>query len=509
MRRILSPTDMARADRATIDSGIPARVLMDRAGRAVARAAIRVAGGRYGRHVVVICGKGNNGADGFVAARVLADEGLRVRCFVTFDPGAAEGDAAHHLRLMEAAGVAAERFDAETSTRADVYIDAVLGTGTSGAPRDEAAGAIAFLAGCAPVVAVDIPSGVDGATAAVPTEAVWAEVTVAMAAEKIGTALPPGSTHAGDVEVIDIGIVMPEDGDAFVEAPDHHDIALLLGERSDDAHKRSVGSVAVVAGSDDIRGAPLLTGRGAVRMGAGYVTLCTTEAVGRSAGRFPELLVRTAGEGTLSGDALDAIADVLDRADAIAIGPGLGSGEGQRELVERILRDFELPLVLDADALNAIADDPSALIERTASTVLTPHPGELARLLGVTNGEITADRLGAALEASRRFPHAVVVAKGHRTVIASGAGTRAVIIPTGGPELATAGTGDVLTGAVAACLARISDPVLAAVCATYIHGLAGTIAGERVGSSGVAALDVAEALPAAVEVVRSADSLAS
>ena len=496
---------MGRADKATIDSGVPGEILMDRAGHAVARVAIRLAGGRYGKRALVVCGPGNNGGDGFVAARVLAAEGLGVTCVVTFDPAEAKGDAAIHLERMQRAGIPARPFGADGLDGADVYVDALLGTGFSGAPRGVPAEAIAALSSRSPVVSVDIPSGVDGATGAVSGDAVEATVTVAIAAEKIGTALPPGSTHAGVVEVVDIGIEIEgawSDGPR-IEMAEADDVALVLGVREPETHKRTAGSVAILAGSDDIHGAALLSARGAVRMGAGYVTLGTTAAVKEAASVFPELLVNEVTESAVLGpDALDEFADVIERADALAVGPGLGTGDEQRALIERVLTEIDIPVVLDADALNVLAADTTPLEKRTGPVVITPHPGELGRLLGRSTDEVSADRLAAALEASRRFPSAVVVAKGNRTVIASGAGTEAVVIPTGGPELATAGTGDVLTGALGACLARSGVASVAAMAAAYVHGLAGTIAGERVGPSGVAAGDVAEALPAAVEAIR-------
>ncbi|MPZ70141.1 MAG: NAD(P)H-hydrate dehydratase [Actinobacteria bacterium] len=496
---------MGRADKATIESGVPGEILMDRAGRAVARAAIRLAGGRYGKRALVLCGPGNNGGDGFVCARVLASEGLGVTCMVTFDPAEAKGDAKVHLDRMQHAGIHARPFDPEVLEGRDVYVDALLGTGFSGSPRGIPAQAIAALSPYGPVVSVDIPSGVDGATGTVGGDAVEATLTVAIAAEKIGTALPPGSIHAGTVEVVDIGIEIEggwSDGPR-VEIAEADDVALALGERSPETHKRTAGSVAILAGSGEIHGAALLSARGAVRMGAGYVTLGTTSAVKGAASVFPELLVHEVSESAVLGpDALDAFAEVIERADALAIGPGIGTGDEQRALIERVLAEIDIPVVLDADALNVLAADTTPLEKRTAPAVITPHPGELGRLLGRSTDEVSTDRLAAALEASRRFPSAVVVAKGNRTVIASGDGTEAVVIPTGGPELATAGTGDVLTGALAACLARSGVPGAAAMAAAYVHGLAGTIAGKRMGPSGVAAGDVAEALPAAVEAVR-------
>jgi hydroxyethylthiazole kinase-like uncharacterized protein yjeF len=525
MRPLLRPEEMARADAGTIEAGTPVEVLMERAGRAVARAAINVAGGRYGRRAVIVSGKGNNGGDGFVAARRLRQEGLSVHCLVLFDTAQAKGAPAHHLELMRKAGVVPDAFDTARHRPlledADVIVDAVFGTGFTGPPEGLPAEAITAIDGCPNVVAVDIPSGVNGTTGGVEGPAVHADVTVAMAAEKVGTALSPGAAFAGRVEVADIGIdvnirnledVTQPDGspvrgfvaESYVEKVQALDVAASLQPRSVTAHKRSVGSVAVLSGSDEIRGAPLLTVRGAIRAGAGYVTLGSTTAVKQAlATAVPEALCREVSDSAILGPkALDAFGDVLERADALAIGPGLGRGEEQTQLVHRALGELEIPIVLDADGLNALEGDPGVLSEREARTVLTPHPGELARLLDKDNKEIVADRLASALEASERFPRAVVLLKGWRTLIAYGGGRAVLVVPVGGPELASAGTGDVLTGAIAALLATGVSPVGAAVTGAYLHGVAGAIAASMGSAEGVAAGDVAEAFPEAVETVR-------
>lgn len=514
MRPLLRPVEMAEADRLTIEAGTPGQVLMDRAGRAVARAVVDVAGGRYGVNVLILCGKGNNGGDGFVAARLLDSWGLKVDCATLFDPAEARGDAAHHLEQLRSSGIEPARLSGPIDVdRYDVVVDAIFGTGFKGRVEGDAADVIASLSGHECVISVDIPSGVDGLTGAVSGPAVYADLTVAMGAEKTGTALPPGSVHAGVVQVADIGIdvdvrkferagtgVMVE---SFVEMAEAADIAQSLPERSPGSHKRGNGSVAVLAGSDAYPGAAVLTCAGAARSGAGYVTLATTGKAATSAIAWsPELVVKgVTGGATLEADALESVAEILERSDAIAAGPGWGTDEGLTQLLRGLLAR-ETPLVLDADGLNVLARDPSVLSARSAATILTPHPGELARLLDVEPRSVTSDRLGAALELSSRFPRAIVVAKGHRTVVSYGGGKVAVVIPVGGPELATAGTGDVLTGVIASLVAQGVPPVGAAITGAYVHGIAGSVAGQRVGPTGVGALDVAEAIPEAVALIR-------
>ena len=525
MRPLLRPEEMARADAATIEAGTPVEVLMERAGRAVARVAIDMAGGRYGRRAIVVCGPGSNGGDGFVAARRLRQEGLSVRCLVVFDISEATGAPRHHLEGMRRAGIVPEPFDparhGSLFDAADVIVDAIFGTGFRGTAEGLPAEAIAAIDGCSHVISVDIPSGVNGATGAVQGSAVHAEVTIAMAAEKVGTALPPGAACAGRVSVVDIGIdvnlrnledARQPDGspvrgfvaDSYVEMVQAPDVASSLEPRPVTAHKRSVGSVAVLAGSDEIRGAPLLTVQGAVRAGAGYVTLGSTAAVKEALTvATPEALCREVTDGDVLGPkALDAFGDVLERADAVAIGPGIGRGEAQTQMVHRALRELQVPVVLDADGLNVLEGDTSPLAQRAWPTIITPHPAELARLLDADTGVVVADRLAAVSEAAKRFPGAVVLLKGWRTLICYGAGSVVLVIPVGGPELATAGTGDVLTGALAARLAAGDPTPGAALTAAYLHGIAGSIAAADIGAEGVVASDVADALPEAIELIR-------
>lgn len=496
MRPLVTPEEMAAADQATIDAGTPVEILMERAGRAVARAAIDIAGGRYGRRALIVCGKGNNGGDGFVAARVLRSEGLGVRCVFIGDLETVEGAPRHHLELLGRRGGSVEALDASTFRGANVVVDALFGTGFRGVAEGQAAEAIeAMNVSGAPIVAVDIPSGVNGATGATEGPAVEAIVTVAMGAEKLGTAIGRGATLAGAVAVANIGIAI---SDARITMTQEEDVRSILPRRSVDAHKRSNGSVALLVGSEGMSGAAILTARGAVRMGAGYATAGITRGVDSIISEaLPEVLTKVITDSDVLGaEALEGFKEVLERADAVAIGPGLGQGESQRGLVERVLREVSLPVVIDADGLNVLAGHTDALVERTAPTVITPHPAELARLLEKETDAVQKDRVRAARTAAERFG-CVVVLKGYRSITARPDGT-VVVNPTGGPSLATAGTGDVLTGAVAALLAAGIDGFEATWAATYVHGLAGDLAGE----TGVVAWDVAEALPDAIALVR-------
>ena len=490
---------MRAAEESAISSGTDAVTLMERAGRAVARAAVRAAGGRYGRRAAVVCGKGNNGGDGFVCARVLAGEGMSVSCLTLGEAAAAKGAAREHLELLTSAGVSPRRFSPELLRRADVIVDAIFGTGFRGPAEREAAAAIEAINGApAPVVSVDIPSGVDGATGRSEGPAVDAHTTVVMGAEKLGTASGDGAFKAGEVQVADIGVPVTG-GRAF--AAEASDVAAALPRRPPDGHKRSLGSVAILGGSAGMSGAVLLCARAAMRMGAGYVTVGATADVEQTVSmRLAEVLSSVVTEGDVLGpDSLDGFADVVEQATAIAVGPGLGRGDAQRALMDRVLTEVEAPVLVDADGLNVLAGHTQRLARRAGPAVLTPHPAELARLLDSSVGAVQSDRMTAATSAAQQLG-AVVVLKGSRSIIAAPTG-RAVVNPTGSSVLASAGTGDVLSGAAVALLAAGLDAFEAAWAATYVHGLAGLEALGMVAGPGVLAWDVAEALPRALLTV--------
>jgi NAD(P)H-hydrate epimerase len=505
MKPVLTPQEAVELDRATQARGVPAAVLMERAGWAVARSVADVSGGTYGRRVLVVCGKGNNGGDGLVAARHLSRWGVRVEAILLQDPTALrEPSLGNHRRLIEETDVRVRTvpvpgLDARLS-RADVVVDAIFGTGFVGAPEGAWAEAIESVnAAPRPVVAVDIPSGVDGATGEVAGAAVRADLTVTFGAAKAGVVLLPGAELAGDVRVVDIGF--PEDlVPTALGLSEPADVLAVLPEREVDAHKKASGTLVVVAGSRTMPGAAGLIARAAGRAGAGYVFVATpasvlplvqatsTETVGVALPETPE--------GTVATDALDAVLELAADAHAIAIGPGLTTDDRTQAFVRALVRASPAPVVLDADGLNAFAGRLDEVAERASEAVLTPHLGELGRLLGRRVGP--ADRLGAARELAARAG-AVAIVKGTRTVVADPQGD-ARVNPTGTPALATAGTGDVLTGVIGGLLARGIDPFSASWAAAYVHGLAGVLAGRDLGT-GVVAGDVAERLPEAFAAV--------
>lgn len=510
MKPILSPDEATALDRETQARGVAAEVLMERAGRAVARAARELAGGAYGRRAVVVCGKGNNGGDGLVAARQLGRWGLRTTVVLLEEPGELREPAATNARrLDEIPGVRVRGFDERglerELTRADVGVDALFGTGFRGMPEDEWAAAIVGLndAGV-PVVAVDIPSGVNGATGRVEGEAVRAELTVTFGAPKLGVVLLPGAEHAGMVRVVDIGFA-----DDLVRAhawlTEPSDVSAWLPARDADTHKRASGVLVVVAGSRGMTGAPRLIATAAGRIGAGLITVAAPVGsmphiqAGLTEPTFlglPETL-----DGTVSEEAAAVLLERLEAADALAIGPGLTTDDETMTFVRDVVRRSPVPVVLDADGLNAFSGDGGALAGRRSDAVLTPHVGEFARLTGVRQRDLDADR-PAHVRALAKQTGAVALLKGSRTVIADPDG-RLFVNVTGSPALATAGTGDVLTGMVGGLLARGIAPLESAAAGAYLHGLAGLFAGRDLGEGAIAG-DVLERVPEAVAHVEDA-----
>lgn len=502
---LLTSSEAGALDREMEVRGTSVEALMERAGLAVARAAAEVAGGAYGRRVVVVCGKGNNGGDGLVAARLLAGWGSAVDVFL-IDPAASLREAAtSKLVELQRLGTAARPIEAPSLeralARADVVVDAIFGTGFRGEPEGPHLEAIRALNQApAPIVSVDVPSGVEGDTGAVRGAAISADLTVALGAPKVGDVLLPGSEYAGVLQVADIGFP-PDLLRADLSMVEPHDVRAWMPARPADAHKRSSGVVLVVAGSTGMTGAPQLVARGALRMGAGLVTLAVPEPILRTvqAGSAePTFLgLPATSDGALSEEAWKVLVPELHRFDAVAIGPGLSAAPEAAALARKLVIGCGIPVAVDADAVNAFAGRAAELAGRSVPGVITPHAGEFARLFGMPSTEVLEDRVGFARKAADETG-GVVLLKGPHTLVARPGGAVSMN-PTGGPELATGGSGDVLTGAIAALLARGVDPAHAAAAAAYVHGRAGEIAGS---GEGTLAGEIADAIPEAVREIR-------
>jgi len=497
---LLGAEAMRALDRHTIETlGVPGELLMESAGRAVAQAVLdlhRLRGGA----LLAVCGGGNNGGDGLVAARHLAALGLPVRALLVSEP---KGDAARQAERARAFGVSVEAVEGgalEIPERA-VVVDAVFGTGLGRPVEGAPAEAIRRInaSPCA-VVAVDLPSGVDADTGRALGEAVRADVTVTLALPKPALALEPGRSLAGRVRVARIGIAdRAPGGDSTAELWTAAGAAARLPARERDAHKGRFGHVLVVAGSEGKTGAAALAARGAVRGGAGLVSLACPaglndilEAKCTEAMTVP---VADTAERALAAAAEEPLLALARERDVVALGPGIGRAAETTKLVRSLCRRLDTPLVIDADGLNAFEGAAEELRARGAPTVITPHPGEAARLIDASAGEIQADRLGAARRLAE-VTGAVAILKGAATVVAA-PGAPPLVNPTGGPALASGGTGDVLTGLVAALLAQGLAPREAAGLAVWLHGAAGE--GAAPAGTGLAAEDLADALPRAVE----------
>ena len=446
------------------EEGHDVAALMERAGRAVAAHVLE----RYpdARRVTAVCGGGANGGDGRIAAGALREEGREVL-------------------VVEAA----PEEEPKDLGEPDVVVDALFGTGFSGVPREGAARLIEQMNECgAPVVAVDLPSGVDASTGEVAGAAVRAALSVSFHGPKVGHHVGPGRAHTGEVVTADIGLPPSLTAARLVTA----DVLRLVPRRGPEDNKYTAGSVLVVGGSQGMSGAVCLCASAAFRADAGYVAVAAPESVMPIVEiRVLEAVKRPCPEdasGLLTEASAEIVLELAEKAGAVALGPGLGRSDRTRQLVRELLDELSLPVVLDADGLWALEQ-----LDRAAPTVLTPHAGELARLLDRETEWVNAHRLGAAVLAAERFGCTVLL-KGADTIVASaGHGPLVVDVPV--PALATAGTGDVLTGVIAAFLAKDVEPSLAAAAAAVAHARAGALADA---GAGLVAGDVVEALPLAL-----------
>ena len=512
MMLIVTAAQMQALDRRTIEeAGVPGTTLMERAGAGVVARLEQQISSIRGKAITVFCGKGNNGGDGFVVARLLHKKRAKVRVFTLAPAKDLSRDAASMYRqLVRTAGKTIVKPFSSTSqlqTRlgdSDVIIDALLGTGLAAPVTGHYADAIESINQARRLtVAVDLPSGIHADTGAVLGRAVKADLTVTFGLPKRGLFQNQGIDHAGRVEIVDIGIPP-----AYVDAV-HSQIHLItapfvrstLPPRRLSGHKGTFGHAGIIAGSVGKTGAAAMAAQAALRIGAGLVTVAIPASVNDVLEAkllevmtipMPETKART-----LSRAALDRLKDFIAARTAIAIGPGLSTRPETVELVQALVRQLDRPSVLDADALNALAGRTGLLTECTIPPILTPHPGEMARLATESSAQsVNEDRIGTATGFARER-NCYLVLKGARTVIAGPDGMVA-ICPTGNPGMATAGTGDVLTGMIVGLLAQGIASWEAACTATYVHGLAGDLAAETMGQTSVIARDVIDHIPYAL-----------
>tara|TARA_B100000686_G_scaffold350011_1_gene444769 strand:+ start:1882 stop:3489 length:1608 start_codon:yes stop_codon:yes gene_type:complete len=525
--KLVSGRQMAAIDYSTIhDYGFAGSELMDRAGSRVVEVIRSQWDGLEGLEIAVVCGKGNNGGDGLVIARLLHQVGVLVHVYAVTNTKPWKDDALHHYELLTAVGMEVkkipERNFIDELSKCDIVVDCLIGTGLKGRARDEINDIIQAINDSGlPVVSVDIPSGVQADTGQIDGFSVQATITVTFGLPKIGQMFYPGRVRCGRLELVDIGfpkmIIESSEVETFLISKEN--VSALVPRREPEAHKGTCGSVLVVAGSVGMTGAAALVANAAMKSGAGRVITAVprtlndiVEAKLLEAMTFPLPEVRR--RRCLSLRALGEIRKLVRRADVLAIGPGLGRHTETCDLVRRVLAETTIPAVVDADALNALANDSDLFREPSwrclgssekngnlTSRVLTPHIGEFCRLTGQTASDVSRDPISAVRKFAR-ICASVVVLKGAPTCVGFPDG-RIYVNPTGNPGMATAGSGDVLTGVIASLIAQGLSTEDAACCGVFLHGQSGDLACDRVGEWGLVAGDITNSLPEAIlETVR-------
>ena len=516
--KIVDSDTMRRLDEKAIrEYGISGVVLMENAGRGVAEIIERDFGGLTGgdkprsyegRKVSIFAGKGNNGGDGFVVARHLLNKGFDVCVYLLAKPQDVKGDAKTNLNIWKKMGgesvsiLSKNNIDKHKSAirHSHLIVDAIFGTGLSADVKGIQRDVIEFINSLnKPIVAVDIPSGLNASNGRVLGSCVKATITATMAIPKIGLLIYPGADYAGRVEVVDIGMPreLLEDKKIPWELLDFEGIKKLLKPRHGNTHKGSFGHVFVLAGSIGKTGAAAMTSMGAMRSGAGLVTLGIPESLNQvMARKLTEVMTLPLAEsasGVCGYEAFDEIMKFIRDKEVVVLGPGLTAEEPVKKLVLKLIVASKIPLVIDADGVNCLSDNTNVLKKAKAQVIITPHPGEMARLIGSTAKDVQADRIGIASRFAKEHK-IIVVLKGARTIIAEPSG-RIFINPTGNPGMATAGTGDVLSGMIGGFIAQGYSPLDACNMAVYMHGLAGDEIAKKKGEIGMIATDLLNILP--------------
>jgi NAD(P)H-hydrate epimerase len=520
--KILTASQMREVDRRTSEVyRIPSLLLMENAGRAVVDALEREVASLYSGPIHVFCGKGNNGGDGLVAARYLSLGGARPVVLLFGDPAGLRGDARANWEIVSALGLevhsAASPALLASLERADTIIDALFGTGLSKPLGPDFAAVVDWInRSRAYVASVDVPSGLFSDSAEIAGPSVRADLTVTFTALKLALVLDPAASRAGKVVVAPIGSprALLDDTAYPMEQIDAGVARRAVGARAPDSHKGTFGHVHVVAGSRGKSGAALMTGLGALRSGAGLVTLWVPEGLQRDiVARVPELMSESlpeTSEGTSDASGAARVLEAIRGSDALVVGPGLTTASRTVELVRELVRRSSIPVVVDADGLNAFAGDLRSLAnEARRPVVITPHPGEMARLVAKTTAEVQGHRLETADSCAREH-RLFTILKGHQTIVASPGG-RLLINSTGNPGMATAGTGDVLAGIVGRFVGAWASAHAGGVdsegladylgAAVYLHGLAGDLAAKDRGMESLVATDLLPFLPEAFKRV--------
>lgn len=506
---------MNSIDKNTIyDYGIPGLLLMENAAAAVASEAVSMLEGRSSGVITAAAGRGNNGGDAFAAARLLHSKGYDVRVFLAGSKDGISGDALTNMDILEKIGVKIVEINdikdislLEANLReSQLIIDGIFGTGLSRDVSGIAASVIQSinLSG-KPILSIDIPSGIDGTDGSIRGVCIKADSTVTFCMPKLGLVINPGCEYAGRLKVADIGIprCVIAAQDIRTEIIDAGTVSGIIPQRKPDSNKGSYGRAFIISGSTGMTGSGRLACTAALRAGAGLVYAGVPESLSdiySSALTEPIIIpLPDGGKGSLSEESAAKTIERTGGMDVVAIGPGLSAAEGVKRLVEKVIMECEATMVLDADALNVISGNTAILKRLKKAAVITPHPGEMARLTGLTVSEVQKDRIGTAGRFASEYG-VVTVLKGSRTVVAAPDG-RIFVNATGNAGMATAGTGDVLTGVITGLLAQGAPVIEAAIAGVYLHGLAGDLAAESMGMHGMLAGDVARHLPYAIKEI--------
>jgi NAD(P)H-hydrate epimerase len=515
--KVVTGAQMRDMDKAVIEKfGLPGIILMENASFQIADQISKRYGPLSGKAIAIICGKGNNGGDGIAVARHLTSRyNAQASIWLVEAMETASAETKTNLTAARNYGIPIKDCSdvgllASGLKNVEVIIDAILGTGIEGDPRAPSVAAItAINSSGRPVLSIDIPSGLSADSGKAGNPTVEADCTVTLAVPKIGLYLYPGVVLAGEVICVDISFPAEVSRADNVQtiAIDKSDIASWLPERKKgrDSNKGKFGSVAILAGAPGFVGAAGLAGEGAARTGAGLVTLAVSAAIFESMMQraIDSVMTHSLGSNTgpLREDDVDAALDFVKKRDSIGFGPGIGTNDEIAGFARRFIAECDKPMVIDADALTILSQEPdhgaARVSSRKSSTIMTPHPGEMARLLGIDTQAVQEDRVNAVRNASKKF-QAVVILKGQATLVASPDG-RLAVNTTGNPGMATGGSGDVLTGVMTTLLAQLDDPWLAACASVFIHGLAGDIAADEIGTAGLVASDIALKIPSAIK----------
>ncbi|MFO7814691.1 MAG: NAD(P)H-hydrate dehydratase [Halanaerobiales bacterium] len=496
---VLTPEEMAELDQKTIENGFPSLLLMETAGRGIAE----VIKEKYGRNekILILAGSGNNGGDGLVVARLLDIWNYNVKIIIVGEKEKLNSDPLKNYKTCKLRDIELQFFNShnefkelkETISNSDVIVDSLLGTGLSGDLREPFLNIVSLINNSEKeVVAVDIPTGIDGGTGKVMGKAVKAETTVTMAFSKVGHYIYPGYRHTGELVTVDLGIPAKYvDKDKY----NHHNLTLkeaeeLLPKRPQNGHKGTFGKVLVVGGSFGYEGAPALTGESALKMGTGLVKLLVPEKINNTVSSYCKELT----SGYLS---INKVEEEIDKFDVIALGPGLGVGKKQEKIVSYILNNSSVPVVVDADGLNNLSL--KELKRANCEVVLTPHPGEFSRLIDKSIKEIQVNRVKYIREFAKKYDTNILL-KGANTLIADKTGEIYINI-TGNDGLATAGSGDVLTGIISSLSGQQLSLYKSAVLGAFMHGLAGDIGTQEVGSYSLLAGNITENIPPAISKI--------